>query len=59
MLDAFLNKYNNTIHKTIKIKPIDVASDSYAVYNEDFNKKDPKFKIGNHVRISKHKKHFC
>ena len=59
MLDAFVNKYNNTIHKTIKIKPIDVASDSYAVYNEDFNKKDPKFKIGNHVRISKHKKHFC
>ena len=59
MLDAFVNKYNNTIPKTIKIKPIDVASDSYAEYNEDFNKKDPKFKIGDHVRISKHKKHFC
>ena len=41
------------------MKPIDVASDSYAEYNEDFNKKDPNFKIGDHVRISKHKKHFC
>ena len=41
------------------MKPTDVAFDSYAEYNEDFNKKDPKFKIGDHVRISKHKKHFC
>ena len=59
MLDDIVNKYNNTIHKTIKMKPIDVAFDSYAEYNKDFNKKDPKFKIGDHVRISKHKKHFC
>ena len=50
-----VNNYNNTVHKTIKMKPIDVKSDSYAEYNEDFNKKDPKFKVGDHVRISKNK----
>ena len=43
-----------TVHKTIKMKPIDVTDDSYAEYNEDFNKKDPKFKVGDHVRISKY-----
>ena len=40
---------NNTVHKTIKMKPIDVTGDSYAEYNENFNKKDPKFKIGDNV----------
>ena len=44
--DNNVNKYNNTVHKTIKIKPIDVTSDSFAKYNEDSNKKDPKFKVG-------------
>ena len=43
----------NTVHRTIKMKPIDVTGNSYAEYNEDFNKKDPKFKVGDHVRISK------
>ena len=41
------------------MKPIDVADDSYAEYNEYFNKKDPKFKVGDHVRISKHKNIFA
>ena len=50
-LDDIVNKYNNTVHRTIKMKPIDVTSVSYAEYNEDFNKKDPKFKVGDHVRI--------
>ena len=53
VLDDIVNKYNNTVHRTIKMKPIDVTSDSYAEYNKDFNKKDPKFKVGDHVRISK------
>ena len=56
VLDDIVNKYNNTVHKTIKMKPTDVTDDSYAEYNEDFNKKDPKFKVGDHVRISKYKK---
>ena len=59
VLDDIVNKYNNTIHKTIKLKPIDVTGDSYAEYNEDFNKKDPKFKVGDHVRISKYKNIFA
>ena len=59
VLDDIFNKYNNTVHKTIKMKPIDVTDDSYAECNEDFNKKDPKFKVGDHVRISKYKNIFA
>ena len=40
------------------MKPIAVRGDSYAEYNEYFNKKDPKFKFGDHVRISKYKNIF-
>ena len=59
VLDDIINKYNNTVHRTIKMKPIDVTSDSYAEYNEDSNEKDPKFKVGDHVRISKYKNIFA
>ena len=41
------------------MKPIDVTSDPYDEYNEDFNKKDPKFKAGDNVRISKYKNTFA
>ena len=59
VLDDVVNKYNNTVHRSIKMKPTDVTSDSYAEYNEDSNKKDPKFKVGDHVRISKYKNIFA
>ena len=59
VLNDIVNKYNNTIHRTIKMKPIDVMSDSFAEYNEDFNKKRPKFKVNDHVRISKYKNIFA
>ena len=59
VLDDIVNKYNNTVHRTIKMKPIDVTNDSFAEYNEESNKKDPKFKIGDHVRISKYKNIFA
>ena len=59
VLDDIVNKYNNTVHRSIKMKPIDVTSDSYAEYNEDSNEKDPKFKVGDHVRISKYKNIFA
>ena len=39
MLDDIVYKYNNAVHRTIKMKPIDVTGDSYDEYNEDFNKK--------------------
>ena len=45
VLDDSVKKYNNTVHGTIKIKPIDVTSDSYAEYNEDFNKPCPNLKL--------------
>ena len=59
VLDDIVNKYNNTVHRTIKMKPIDVTGNSYAEYNEDFNKEDPKFKVDDHIRISKYKKIFA
>ena len=59
VLDDIVNKYNNTIHRTIKMKPIDVTSDSFAKYNEDSNKRNPKFNVGDHVRISKCKNVFA
>ena len=37
VLDDIVNKYNNTVHRSIKMKPIDVTSDYYAEYNENFN----------------------
>ena len=51
----------NTVtgHRTIKMQPIDIKSNSYAEYNEDSNEKDPKFKVNNRVRISKHKDIFA
>ena len=59
VLDDIVNKYSNTVNKTIKMEPIDVTDDSYAEYNEDFNKKDLKFKVSDHVRISKCKNIFA
>ena len=59
VLNDTVNKYNNTVHKTIKVKPIDVTNDSYAEYNETSNKKDPKFKVNDRVRISKYKNIFA
>ena len=59
VLDDIVDKYNNTVHKSIKMKPIDVTSDSYADYNEDSNVTKPKFNVGYHVRISKYKNIFA
>ena len=59
VLDDIVDKYNNTYHKTIKMKPVDVKSDSFAEYNEECNEKDPKFRTGDHVRISKYKNIFA
>ena len=49
-LDDIANIYNNTYHRTIKMKPINVKDNTY--FNND---KDRKFKVGDHVRISKYK----
>ena len=39
VLNHMVNRYHDTLHKTIKMKPIDVTGDSYVEYNEDSNKK--------------------
>ena len=59
VLDYFVNKYNSTVYRTIKMKLIDVTGDSYAEDNKNSNKEDPKFKVGGHVRISKYKNIFA
>ena len=59
VLDDIVDKYNNTVHRTIKMKPIDVTYDSYAEYYEHSNATKPKFKVGDHVRISKYKNIFA
>ena len=59
VLDDIVNKYNNTVHRSIKMKPIEVTNNSYAEYNEETNKKSFRFKVGNHVRISKYKNIFA
>ena len=51
--DNIVNKHNNTVHRSIKMKPVNVTSDSYAEYNGDSNVTRPKFKVCDHVRISK------
>ena len=60
-LDDIVNKYNNTCHSTIKMKPVDVKSNTYIDFSKDNDDKDTKFKIGDIVRISKYKniKRFC
>ena len=58
-LNDIVDEYNNTHHKTIKMKPIDVKSDSFTEYNKESNKKDPKLKVGDYVRISKNKNIFA
>ena len=53
-LDDIVNKQNNTYHSTIKMKPVDVKSNTYIYSSKEINDKDPKFKIDDIVRISKY-----
>ena len=59
VLDDIVDKYINSFHSSIKIKPKDVNDDSFVEYNEETNKKSPKFRVGDHVRISKYKNIFA
>ena len=58
-LDDIVNEYNNTYHRTIKMKPADVKDNTYIDFQKEVNDKDPKFKVGDHVRISKYKNTFA
>ena len=58
-LDNFVKKYNNTYHTSIKMKPVDVKDNTYIGFKKEVNDKNPKFKVGDHVRISKYKNIFA
>ena len=58
-LDDILNECNNIYHTTIKMKPIDVKYNAYINTSKKINNKDPKFKVGDYVRISKYKKNLA
>ena len=58
-LDDIVDEYNNTYHTTIKMKPIDIKDNTYINTDKKTNDKDPKFKVGDRVRISKYKNIFA
>ena len=58
-LDDKVDDYNNTYHRTIKMKPVDVKDDTYINFEKKLNDGDPKFKVGDHVRISKYTNTFA
>ena len=55
--DDIVNEYNNTYHRTIKMKPID--DNTYINPGKENNNIDPNFQLGDHVRISKYKQNFA
>ena len=57
-LGDIIHEYNNKYHITIKRKPVDAKSDRYIDFKKENTKKDPKFKVGDHVKISKCKNIF-
>ena len=58
VLDDVVNKYNNTKHSTIKMKPINVKNNKRA-YIDEHNEKDSRFKVDDRVRISRYKNIFA
>ena len=58
-LNDIVDEYNNSYHRTIKMKSIDVKDNTYIDFGEEVNDNDPKFKVGDHVRISKYKHIFA
>ena len=58
-LGDMVSEYNNTYHRIIKMKPVDVEDNTHIDFEEEVNDKDPKFKFGDHVRISKYKNIFA
>ena len=58
-LTDIINKYSNTCYRTIKMKLVDVKSNTHIDFNKENNKEEPKFEVGDHVRISKYKNIFA
>ena len=58
-LDDIVDEYNNTNHRTIKMKPVDVKDNAYIDFEKDVNDKVLKFNVGDFVRTSKYKNTFA
>ena len=58
-LEDMVNEYNNTHHRTIKMKPIDVKDNTYINIGKEVNDNDPKYIVGDHIRTSKYKNVFA
>ena len=58
-LDDKVNEYKNTYHRTIKMKRGDVKDNAYINFKKEANDKGPKFKVGDHVKISTYKNIFA
>ena len=58
-LDDIVDEYNDTYHRTIKMKPVDVKDNTYIDFEKEVNNKDPKLKIGDQVRTFKYKNIFA
>ena len=58
-LDDTVKNYNNKYYTSIKMKPIDVKDNTYIDFKKEINDKDPEFKVGDHVRISKNENIFA
>ena len=58
-LNDIVNKYNNIYHSTIKMMSVNLKSHTYINSSKEINNKDPKFKIGDVVRISKYRNIFA
>ena len=57
-LDDIVDKYNNTYHRTIKMKCTGVKTSTYIDFDVENNNKNPKFKVSDHMKISKYKNIF-
>ena len=58
-LDDMVDEHNNTYPRTSKMKPVDVKDNTYIDFKKEVNDKDPKLKVGDHVKISKYKNIFA
>ena len=58
-LNDIVNEYNNTYHRIIRMKPVNVKDNEYVDSGKELNDKDPKFQVGDYVRISKYKNIFA
>ena len=58
-LDEIVNKYNNAYHRTIKMTSVEVKPSTYINFSKEINDKNPKFKIGDIIRISKYRNIFA